>query len=71
MLMKLEMAPKVRLSVTEVMAELVKHEAECDLRYKRIEERLDDQKEHLKGLDLRMWGIAVLIIGIAITDRMF
>ena len=69
--MKLKMVPKVRLSVTEVMAELVKHEAECDLRYKRIEERLDDQKDQLKGLDIRMWGLAVLIVGVAIAQRMF
>ena len=50
------------MKVEEVLAKLEKHEAECNLRYKRIEERLDDQKETLKGLDYKIWGLAVLII---------
>tara|TARA_B100002019_G_scaffold233984_1_gene208082 strand:+ start:10489 stop:10851 length:363 start_codon:yes stop_codon:yes gene_type:complete len=57
------------MQVEEVLSRLEKHEAECNLRYKRIEERLDDQKEliaqnseALSKLDLKIWGIAVLIV---------
>jgi chaperonin cofactor prefoldin len=53
----------------EVLQQLEKHEAECNLRYKRIEERLDDQKKTLEKLDLRMWGLAALIVGLAIAER--
>jgi len=61
---------KEELTTEQVMFELAKHEAECNLRYKRIEERLDDQKSHLKGLDIRMWGLAVLIIGAAAVQEL-
>lgn len=57
------------MQVEEVLSRLEKHEAECNLRYKRIEERLDDQKiliaqnsEALSKLDLKIWGLAVLIV---------
>ena len=50
------------MKLEEVLARLEKHEAECNLRYQRIEERLDDQKDALKNLDLKIWGLAILII---------
>ena len=50
------------MKVNELLAKLEKHEAECDLRYQRIEEKLADQKQRLKGLDVKIWGLAVLII---------
>ena len=57
------------MRVEEVLSRLEKHEAECNLRYKRIEERLDDQKdmvsknsEALNRLDIKAWGLAVLIV---------
>ena len=59
----------VNMKVEEVLSRLEKHEAECNLRYKRIEERLDDQKdmvsknsEALTRLDMKIWGLAILII---------
>jgi hypothetical protein len=59
----------VGMRVEEVLSRLEKHEAECNLRYKRIEERLDDQKElvsknsdSLTKLDIKIWGLAILII---------
>jgi len=59
----------VDMKVEEVLSRLEKHEAECNLRYRRIEERLADQKElisknsdSLTKLDLKIWGLAVLII---------
>ena len=50
------------MKITEVLSKLEKHEAECTLRYQRIEERLADQKQTLKGLDVKIWGLAVLIV---------
>jgi hypothetical protein len=57
------------MRVEEVLSRLEKHEAECNLRYTRIEERLDDQKdmvsknsEALTRLDMKIWGLAILII---------
>ena len=52
----------------DVLVRLEQHEAECNLRYKRIEERLDEQRDTLKGLDLRIWGIGALIIGLAVAE---
>ena len=53
----------------DVLSKLEQHEAECNLRYRRIEERLEDQKTFLEKLDLRMWGIAGLIVATAIAER--
>ena len=52
--MKLEQQQVQELTVEQVMAELAKHEAECNLRYQRIEERLDDHKGHMCKLDQRL-----------------
>lgn len=60
----------VEMKAEDVLQQLEKHEAECTLRYKRIEERLDDHKSSLEKLDLRMWGLAALIIGVAITEHL-
>jgi len=53
---------KETLTAAKVMAELAKHEAECNLRYKRIEELLDDQKANMTKLDQRLWWIVGLVI---------
>jgi hypothetical protein len=50
------------MKVEEVLAKLEKHEAECNLRYQRIEERLDEHKSSLSALDVKLWALAVLII---------
>lgn len=60
----------VDMRVEEVLNKLEKHEAECALRYARIEERLDDQKGSLKALDLKIWGLAILIISVPIFNRL-
>ena len=60
--MKLEQQQVQELTVEQVMAELAKHEAECNLRYQRIEERLDDHKGHMCKLDQRLWWIVGLVI---------
>tara|TARA_A100001391_G_scaffold203568_1_gene196322 strand:+ start:437 stop:595 length:159 start_codon:yes stop_codon:yes gene_type:complete len=52
------------MKTEDVLKLLEKHEEECNRRYAKIEKCLDK-------LDLRMWGIAVLIIGIAVSERLF
>lgn len=46
----------------ELLARLEKHEVECALRYKSIDERLENQDKILKGLDMKLWGLAGLIL---------
>ena len=50
------------MRVEDVLAKLEKHEAECNLRYQRIEEKLTEQKSALDRLDIKIWGLAVLIL---------
>jgi hypothetical protein len=51
-----------RMKVVDVLSKLEKHEAECNLRYQRIEEKLTENKSALKAFDLKLWGLAVLIL---------
>ena len=57
------------MKLEDVLAKLNQHEAECALRYARIEERLDDQKHSLRRLDIKIWGLAVLIISAPIFSK--
>ena len=57
------------LQAKDVLLLLESHEKECSARYERIEEKLTDQKVFLEKLDLRMWGLAVLIVGVAVAER--
>lgn len=50
------------MKIEEVLGRLEKHEAECNLRYQRIEEKLEEQKKSLTGLDYKIWGLAILIL---------
>lgn len=50
----------------ELLARLEKHEAECALRYKSIDERLEKQDEVLSSLDKKLWGLAGLIIAASV-----
>ena len=57
------------LQAKDVLLLLESHEKECSSRYERIEEKLTDQRAFLEKLDLRMWGLAVLIVGVAVAER--
>ena len=46
----------------DLLNRLARHEEQCDLRYQRIEERLEEQKQSLSSLDVKIWGVAVLIL---------
>ena len=68
--MKLEQKPTVKqkqtikpeLSLNKLIKQLAVHEAECTLRYQRIEELLEDHRAAIKKFDIKVWGLAVLII---------
>lgn len=53
---------KNNMKILDVLGKLEKHEAECNLRYQRIEEKLSDNKNALKAFDIKLWGLAVLIL---------
>ncbi len=57
-------AKRGRMTVKEMLALLEKHEEECNRRYAKIERGLDK-------LDMRMWGIAALIVGAAVLEKIF
>ena len=58
------------MKAEDVLKKLEQHEAECTLRYRRIEERLDDHKAGLQRLDMRLWGLAGLIVAVAIAEHL-
>ena len=59
------------MDVKDVLAKLEKHEAECNLRYENIEEKLSDQKSTLKSLDLKLWGLAGLILITPVAHKLW
>ena len=50
------------MKVEEVLKLLEKHEEECNRRYAKIDSQLDK-------LDIRLWGIAALIVASAVAER--
>jgi len=50
------------MKAADVLKELEKHEAECSIGYKNIEDQLSSKKSSLKSLDQKVWALAVLII---------
>ena len=57
------LARRGNMKVEEVLKLLEKHEAECNERYQKIDKQLDK-------LDMRLWGIALLIIATAIAGKL-
>jgi len=57
------LARRGNMKVEEVLKRLEKHEAECNERYQKIDKQLDK-------LDMRLWGIALLIIATAIAGKL-
>tara|TARA_A100000172_G_C3015706_1_gene101384 strand:- start:674 stop:847 length:174 start_codon:yes stop_codon:yes gene_type:complete len=54
----------VVMKAEQVAKMLEKHEVDSDRRFDRLEKLLD-------RLDMRMWGLAVLIVGVAVAERFF
>ena len=50
------------MKADDVLKLLEKHEESCDKRYAEIQRQLDK-------LDMRLWGIAALIIATALANR--
>ena len=57
------------LQANDVLLLLQKHEAECNLRYQAINDKLVSQSKTLDTLDMRMWGIAGLIIATFVAEK--
>jgi hypothetical protein len=52
-----------KMKADDVLKLLEKHESDCSARYAQIQKQLDK-------LDMRLWGIAVLIIAAAAVPRL-
>jgi len=69
---KLEMEDQ-DLKAKDVLVLLEKHESECNLRYKAINEKLESQAATLEKLDQRMWFVGVLVVaapfGMLLVER--
>jgi|TARA_E500000318_G_C3479413_1_gene179809 chaperonin cofactor prefoldin len=50
------------MKADDVLKLLEKHEESCDKRYAEIQRQLDK-------LDMRLWGIAALIVATALANR--
>ena len=57
-------------TVQEALIKLEGHEKECAVRYANIEKRLDEGSDKFKKVELMLWGIYPLIIGLFIMGRM-
>lgn len=54
----------VKMTPEEVLKQLEKHEESCDKRYEQIQKQLT-------GLDIKVWGIAILIIIAPFAQKLF
>tara|TARA_R100001129_G_scaffold185528_2_gene174029 strand:+ start:3992 stop:4174 length:183 start_codon:yes stop_codon:yes gene_type:complete len=59
------------MDTDDLLNRLITHEKECGLRYQRIEERLNEQKQTLASLDVKIWGLAGLIIVTPFVNKIF
>ena len=59
------------MKTEELLSRLEKHEAECNLRYKRIDERLQEHHAFLKLLDGKLWALGVLVILAPLIHRLW
>jgi len=50
------------MDINDLLNRLERHEAECNERYEKIDKQLDK-------LDMRLWGIAILIVATAIAGK--
>lgn len=57
-----------RLSTLQVLEQIHIHEAECALRLERMNEKFEDIDKKINGIESKMWVIAALIVGTAITN---
>ena len=56
-------------TVKETMSKIEAHEKECSIRYVNIERRLEEGSQKFKRLELMLWGIYPLIIGLFVVGK--
>jgi len=54
----------VKMKTADLLKRIEKHEKSCEKRYEQLQKQLD-------RLDLKIWGLAVLIIFAPFIDRVF
>ena len=59
------------MEAKDVANMLAKHEAEAKVRLEEYNRRFYQIEKKLDKLDMRMWGLAVLIVGVAVAERFF
>ena len=56
-------------TVKETMGKIAAHEKECTIRYETIERRLEEGSQKFKRLELMLWGIYPLLIGLFVAGK--
>ena len=56
-------------TVKETMHKIAAHEKECTIRYENIERRLEEGSQKFKRLELMLWGIYPLLIGLFVAGK--
>jgi hypothetical protein len=59
-----------RITAKDVLMQLEKHEAQCAIELREIARRLDSGKETFRFLQMQIWGLYALIIGVGVIDKL-
>ena len=59
----------VTMKATDVAKLLEKHEAEAKIRLQENNRRFCQLEKKIDKLDMRLWGIAILILGVAFAGK--
>ena len=60
----------VRVTTKDLLAKLERHEAECGVRLKNIEQRLDEGSKRFIRLEQYIWGLYAAIFVSAIAGKL-
>jgi len=60
--------PSQRLTTAQILEQIKVHEAECALRLERINEKFEDLNKKISAIESKIWVVAALIVGTAITN---
>ena len=60
--------PSQRLTTTQILEQIKVHEAECALRLERINEKFEDLNKKISSIESKIWVVAALMVGTAITN---
>ena len=59
-----------RLTTKDLLARIEKHEAECNIKYDHIKQRLDEGSKRFTRLEQYIWGIYGAIFITFIADKL-